>query len=255
MPGPSPIDNAHRKLRDFGPRALAAMVGVFVAVFVLGHLTLIPALRDHGLRDAQILGRLGVLEAGLLLIALGIVLVPVALRWRALVLAVADVALADDEAAPDDDPAPGTFDDRTRRRQAEEIGIAILADSDAVSRLADNLYRRAGEVSGALGSVPSEDPHLTGAAVAELRAVTRDARLLSEVVSVTREDFEPADEPFRLRGLIDSATAEAITAARGRGLPVDVLVRDDVPDVLRGDGPTRTRRMGPLRHSCSAPDR
>lgn len=165
--------------------------------------------------------RLNLVDAGLLLIGLGVAVLIANARWSAALEEFVDLGVRTDDEL-----------DRLKRRRHERGTL----ETDLVARLAQDLERTA---RGAANLASAASPELRTRVV----RVARDSRRLVDVVQPSMPGYSMLVDRFRLRDLVQKARDLAEPPER---LTVSILVRDDVPDALRGDGPKMLRALAHL---------
>ena len=171
----------------------------------------------------EALARLNLVDAGLFLIGVGIAVLASNWRWSGALARMVDVGVrADDEI------------ERLRARTPAQPAGNL--DSDLVARLAQDLDRSAQSAATATVKASKE---LT----LRVARVARDSRLLVDVVQPAMPGYSMLVDRFRLRHLVHQARDLVDPPER---LTISVLVRDDVPDTLKGDGPKLLRALAHL---------
>ena len=168
----------------------------------------------------EALGRLNVVDAGLFLIGLGLAVLAANWRWAGAFAHMIDVGVR--------------ADDEIERLKSDARGTRV-GDLDAVlvARLVQDLDRSAQRAATAKAMASKE---LT----LRVARVARDSRLLVDVVQPSLPGYSMLVDRFRLRHLVHQARDLANPPER---LTVSVLIRADVPDTLKGDGPKLLRAL------------
>ncbi|MFT6397232.1 MAG: CheY-like chemotaxis protein [Bradymonadia bacterium] len=197
---------------------LAVVFSALVGIRVL--LTFVQADPVTGLAPDAI-WRLNSIDGGLLLIGLGVAVLIANTRWSAALEEVVNLGIRTDDEL-----------DRLKRHRPEQGGL----ETDLVARLTQDLDRSA---QGAANASSSASPELQ----ARVARVARESRRLVDVVQPSMPGYSMLVDRFRLRNLVHQARDLAQSPER---LTVSILIRDDVPDTLTGDGPKILRALAHL---------
>lgn len=165
--------------------------------------------------------RMNLVDGGLLLIGFGVAVLIANDRWSAALEDVVDLGIRTDDEL-----------ERLRQRRPERGTL----ETDLVARLAQDLERSAQGAANVSGRGSTE-------LQSRVARVARDSRRLVDVVQPAMPGYSILVDRFRLRNLVHKARDMAYSPGR---LIVSILVYDDVPDTLKGDGPKMLRALAHL---------